>query len=120
VARPLVSMVMAPAARYRGACDGGLGRRPRDDRYFAFCAVMSDVPVSTFFGTCLPSTAAYSVAIPIEPIFAGCCATLADSLPALIAVTSSGRPSKPTSVMPLAPAFLIDWIAPSAGGPHAE
>ena len=39
--------------------------------YFAFALVMIAVPVSTFFGTFLPVTAAYSVAMPSEPIFAG-------------------------------------------------
>ena len=60
--------------------------------------------------------------MPSEPIFAGNCATLAVSVPALIAVTSSGEASKPTRMISpgLMPAFLIDWIAPSAGGPQAE
>ena len=41
---------------------------------------------------------------------------------ALIAFTSSGEASKPTRMIApgLMPAFLIDWIAPSAGGPQAE
>ena len=47
--------------------------------------------MSTFFGTFLPCTALQSVAMPSEPIFDGNCATLAVSVPALIAVTSSGR-----------------------------
>jgi hypothetical protein len=60
--------------------------------------------------------------MPSEPILAGNWATLAVSVPALMALISSGEASKPTRRMPpgLMPAFLIDWIAPRAGGPQAE
>ena len=36
----------------------GAPRDPRRERYLAVAFVMIDVPVSTFFGTVLPSTAA--------------------------------------------------------------
>src|SRR6185503_13390358 len=83
--------------------------------------VTISVPVSTFGGTVSPRAALTAVSMPIEPIFAGNCATDAACSPALIAVSSPGDASKPTTV--IEPGFLLAALmacsAPLIGGPHA-
>ena len=105
----------APAIRRKD----GVCRSSRTSRHWPWSRTPSRCPRSS-----APScrcTALYSVATPSEPIFAGNCATLPVSFPALICATSSGSASNPTRMISpgLMPAFLIDWIAPSTGGPQA-